>query len=226
MGATDLDGNPRMVGGTVDVGAYECQSPALLDYYLWLQSYGLPTAASATYADSESDGMNNWQEWVAGTDPTNAAPLLRLLPPVVVPPALLLRWNSDANHSYFIERATGLGSSSTFSLLQAKIPGQADTTTFTDTAWASAAFYRVGTDSGGGSAPLWLEVPQFVPGTATVVWTSVTNRSYVLERRTSLSAPMLFAPVATNVPGQPGTTSYTDTSLSGPGPFFYRVRVQ
>ena len=164
MGATDLDGNPRIVGGTVDVGAYEFQSPGLARLLPGCK-YGLPTDGSADLRWTRtSDGMNNWQEWVAGTDPTNAASLLRLLPPVVVPPALLLRWNSDANHTYFIERATGLDSSSTFSLLQANIPGQADTTTFTDSAWASAAFYRVGTDSGGGFAPLWLEVPQFRAG--------------------------------------------------------------
>jgi hypothetical protein len=47
-----------------------------------------------------------------------------------------------------------------------------------------------------------------------------------VERSTSLLAPMSFGPVATNVPGQAGTTSYTDTSTSGPGPFLYRVRVQ
>ena len=47
---TDLDGNPRIVGGTVDMGAYECQSPALLDFYNWLQTYQLSTSASSVYA--------------------------------------------------------------------------------------------------------------------------------------------------------------------------------
>jgi hypothetical protein len=65
-----------------------------------------------------------------------------------------------------------------------------------------------------------------VPATATVTWTSVTNRSYVVERSTSLLAPMLFSPVATNVPGQAGTTSYIDTTTAAPGPFLYRVSVQ
>jgi hypothetical protein len=152
--------------------------------------------------------------------------LLQLLPPVVVPPTLLLRWNSDADHTYFVERATGLGSPATFSPVQSDIPGEAGTTTFTDITWDAAAFYRVGTDSAGGSVPLWLEVPQLFPGNTTVLWTSVTNRSYVLELSTSLLEPMLFTPVATNLPGQLGTTSYTDTSAAGPGPFFYRVRVQ
>jgi hypothetical protein len=133
-------------------------------------------------------------------------------------------WNSDASHTYFIERATGAGSP--FILLQSEVPGEAGMTTSTDAAWDGAAFYRVGTDSGGASVPLWLEVPQFLPGNVTVTWTSVTNRSYVVERIASLSVPMLFAPVATNVPGQTRTTSYTDTNAWGPGPFLYRVRVQ
>jgi hypothetical protein len=172
--------------------------------------------------------MNNWQEWVAGTDPTNSASLLQLLAPAVVPPGLLLRWNSDVNHTYFIERAAELGSTAPFSLLETNVPGLADTTTYTDTTapLLGTAFYRVGSASGGVSAPLWLEVPQFVPATATVTWTSVTNRSYVVERSTSLLAPMLFTPVATNLTGQTGTTSYTDTSANGPGPFFYRVTVR
>ena len=48
---------------------------------------------------------------------------------------------------------------------------------------------------------------------------------YFLERATNLSASMMFAPVATNLPGQLGTTTYTDTNTIGMGPFFYRVGV-
>jgi parallel beta-helix repeat protein len=224
-GSADLDGRPRIVGSRIDMGAYEFQGPGMSEFIGWLQQYGLPADGSADYTDADSDRMSNWQEWVAGTDPTNSASLLQLLPPVVLPPALLLRWNSDASHTYFIERATGLGTPAAFSLLQTNVPGLDGTTIFSHTTWDAAAFYRVGTDSGG-IAPLWLEVPQLLPANATVFWTSVTNRSYVVERSTSLLAPMLFSPVATNIPGQAGTTSYTDTSASGAGPFLYRVRVQ
>jgi hypothetical protein len=58
----------------------------------------------------------------------------------------------------------------------------------------------------------------------TVTWQSVTNRTYLLERTTSLGAQPSFSPIADNFVGQDGMTSYVDTNNFGSSTFFYRVR--
>jgi hypothetical protein len=142
--ATDLDGNPRIVGGKVDMGAYECQSPALLDFYNWLQTYELSTSASSVYVDSDGDGMNSWQEWVCGTDPTNRLSALRLLSPSITGIKATVTWQSVAGVNYLLERSTNLVVP--FTLLATNILGQAGTTSYGDTnaAGKEPFFYRVG----------------------------------------------------------------------------------
>jgi hypothetical protein len=227
-GATDFGGDPRLVGGTVDVGAFELQNPPAVLFPDWLQQYGLPADGSADYADSDGDGMNNWQEWIAGTDPTNSASVLKMLSPVLTPAAVLVRWSSDPNRSYFVQHADSLRLPLSFRTIGASVPGLAGTTDFRDTAAARAGvgFYRVGTDSTNGSTPLLLQAPAFVPASATITWFSVSNRSYFVQRATNLGEPPAFSILQTNIAGLPDTTSFTDTNAPATGPAVYRVGVQ
>ena len=145
----DLDGNPRIVGGTVDIGAYEFQSPQSLISYAWLQQFALPIDPTTDSADPDGDGSNNWQEWRAGTDPTSALSTLRLLTPTQIGPDLVVSWVSVPGKYYFLERSTNLGAHPTFEPLATHLPATAtNMTTFTHTnaVVLGPCFYRVGVE--------------------------------------------------------------------------------
>jgi hypothetical protein len=143
--STDLDGLPRIVGGTVDIGACEFQSPASSISYAWLQSYGLATDGSADAMDDDCDGLNTWQEWRCLTCPTNALSVLQLLSAMPDDDGITVTWQSQLGVSYFLERSTNLVSP-VFTPLATDIPGQPDMTVYTDTHAPAVPvlFYRVG----------------------------------------------------------------------------------
>lgn len=144
----DLAGNPRIVAGTIDIGAYEFQVPRSLISHAWLLQYQFPLNGSADTLDSDNDGLNNWQEWVAGTVPTNAQSLFKVF------------ISSDANRH----------------------------------------------------PRLW--------------WESLPGKFYSIERSTKVSGRPAFSSIESNLPAAGLSTSFTDASATGPGPFFYRISVR
>ena len=63
MGATDLDGNPRIIHGVVDMGAYEFQLYDGIDLADFAQAL----------ADLDGDELSDLMEYALGTDPRNPA---------------------------------------------------------------------------------------------------------------------------------------------------------
>ena len=78
-------------------------------FHAWLASYGLPSDGSADYSDPDGDGMNNWQEYLAGTNPTNAASVFRITSAQMVSSTqFVVHWSSVSNRLYDVMRATNL----------------------------------------------------------------------------------------------------------------------
>lgn len=94
---------------TSTVAQFTFDSQVVINFHAWLAAHGLPSDGSADYLDSDGDGMNNWQEYVAGTDPTNATSVFQFTSAKPLPPAgFVLRWSSESNRFYYLSRATNL----------------------------------------------------------------------------------------------------------------------
>jgi hypothetical protein len=144
-GILDFEGNLRIIGGTVDVGAYEFPSPRSAISYAWLQEYSLATDGSADYTDPDGDGLNCWQEWRCLTVPTNELSALRMRSVARTGTDVVISWDSVPGIRYCLERSTNYLGGFAFHALATNLWPQSAIGSYTNTnaAAISPLFYRV-----------------------------------------------------------------------------------
>lgn len=111
----------------------------------WMAGYGLKTDGSDDFIDSDGDGMDNYSEWKAGTNPTNSLSVFALNSAGISESGLKLQWNSLTGRTYRIEGGTNLLDSPAFRMIQSGIEGEASVTEYIDTNTlnSGASFYRI-----------------------------------------------------------------------------------
>jgi hypothetical protein len=102
-------------------------------------------AEGAAGADWDKDGLSNYGEWMAGTDPTNSTSAFRFTNVMRnVGAGLVLRWSSESNRYYTVKLSTNLISDPFSTILTNRMPASPPVNVHTDAVERPCgAFYRV-----------------------------------------------------------------------------------
>jgi hypothetical protein len=104
----------------------------------WLDHYGLTNDLS----DTDGDGMKEWEEYKAGTDPTNAASCLLVNIGQATTADVLVSWSNTGTRTYYLWARPDMLTGS-WQTLEAYTNFPCGTTWYTNGMPTNAAFFRV-----------------------------------------------------------------------------------
>ena len=74
----------------------------------WMRSYGLPETNAATQFDTDGDGTLNWEEFGAGTNPTDADSVFRSTQSAISGDQITIHWNAVNGKTYALQHKADL----------------------------------------------------------------------------------------------------------------------
>jgi hypothetical protein len=108
----------------------------------WLAGYGLDETNAIALSDSDHDGMLNWEEYLAGTDPVNKASAFKITSFNSAGNQHVVEWQGVAGKTYSVWFSEDLTENSWTSKATG-ITGVAPTTSATIPTSSSKGFFRI-----------------------------------------------------------------------------------
>lgn len=140
--ATDPAGNTSEFSACVTVPSAPDQDGDGLPDDFEQFYFGSPTTGDPN-ADNDGDGQSNLSEYLAGTNPTSAASVLRIVSATRDGSGFTLAFSSVAGKKYRIEYRDSLAAGSIWQTLQTNISGNGGIVSIVDPGAPSTRFYRV-----------------------------------------------------------------------------------
>jgi len=111
--------------------------------YGWLAQYGLTNFNTDAVADADHDGLLTWQEYIAGTNPTNSTSCLRITGGSATSQGAVIRWSSSSNKLYNLSRTTNLLQSFSAVAGATNLPATPPENVYTNPVQSGAVFYKI-----------------------------------------------------------------------------------
>jgi hypothetical protein len=182
-----------------------------------MQFFGTVSTNRTKFTDTDGDGMTDYAEFIAGTDPLSPPPPVRLTFQRLPGNTLRLQWPAAPSLQYRLLSASNLVSWNPYSnwLQPTGSTGQVDVSM---TAGARMLF-RLQTQSTNTTMPpnLKLSAKRLANGSFNLSWASVDGRGYQVMTSTNLTS---WVPSSTWLQPGAGTGSYTLTSPTNRSTFF------
>jgi autotransporter-associated beta strand protein len=112
--------------------------------YWWLAQHGLTNFNADAMADADGDGLLTWQEYSAGTNPTNPASVFQITGGTVNSQNAVIRWSSVSNRFYNLSLTTNLMETFVAITGATNLPATPPENIYTNSVPdGAAAFYRI-----------------------------------------------------------------------------------